>query len=237
MKPVLLLLPGLMCDATVWAPQVAHLSEHAQCLVVDFGLRDSLEAMARQALASTDAPRFALAGHSMGGRVALEVMRLAPGRVARLALLDTGTHPLAAGEAGARERAARLALLQLAREQGMRIMGQQWLTGMVHPDVPGSVLFESVLDMLERSSPAQYAAQINALLTRPDAAPLLPGVACPTLVLTGEQDVWSPPKQHAAMAQAIVGSRLSIVPHSGHMSTLEQPGAVSQAMQQWLLDA
>jgi pimeloyl-ACP methyl ester carboxylesterase len=235
MKPVLMLLPGLMCDAAVWAPQVAHLSAHAQCVVVDYGLRDSLEAMARQVLASTDAPRFALAGHSMGGRVALEVLRLAPGRVARLALLDTGTHPLAAGEAGTKERAARLTLLQLARDQGMRVMGQQWLTGMVHPDVLGSALFESVLAMLERSSPAQFAAQINALLTRPDAAPLLPGIACPTLVLTGEQDVWSPPQQHAAMAQAIVGARLSIVPHSGHMSTLEQPEAVARAMQQWLL--
>ena len=237
MKPVLILLPGLMCDAAVWAPQVAHLSAHAKCMVMDFGLRDSLEAMARQVLASTDETHFSLAGHSMGGRVALEVVRLAPGRVARLALLDTGTHPLAAGEAGAKERAARLALLQLARDQGMRVMGQQWLPGMVHPEVLGSPLFESMLDMLERSSPAQFAAQINALLTRPDAAPLLPGIACPTLVLTGEQDVWSPPKQHAAMAQAIAGAYLRIVPHSGHMSTLEQPMAVSQALQHWLLDA
>lgn len=235
MKPVLLLLPGLMCDAAVWAPEVAHLSAQAECVVVDYGLSDSLEAMARLALASTDAPRFALAGHSMGGRVALEVMRLAPQRVARLALLDTGTHPLAPGDAGARERANRLALLQLARDQGMRAMGQQWLAGMVHPDVLGSALFESILDMLERSSPAQFAAQINALLTRPDAAPLLPGIACPTLVLAGEQDVWSPPQQHAAMAQAIAGALLTVVPHSGHMIALEQPEAVAWALQQWLL--
>lgn len=235
MKPVLLLLPGLMCDAAVWAPQVARLSAQAQCVVPDYGLHDSLEAMARLALASTAAPRFALAGHSMGGRVALEVMRLAPQRVERLALLDTGTHPLAAGEAGAKERAARLALLQRARDLGMRVMGQQWLAGMVHTDVLGSALFESMLDMLERSSPAQFAAQIKALLTRPDAAPLLPGIACPTLVLTGEQDVWSPPIQHAAMARDIAGAHLSIVPCSGHMTTMEQPEAVAQALQRWLL--
>ena len=104
MKPVLLLLPGLMCDAAVWAPQVAHLSAHAQCVVADYGLRDSLEAMARQVLASTDAPRFAMAGHSMGARVALEVFRQAPERVNRIALLDTGYLPLAEGEAGQAEK-------------------------------------------------------------------------------------------------------------------------------------
>jgi pimeloyl-ACP methyl ester carboxylesterase len=186
-------------------------------------------------LDSTALARFALAGHSMGGRVALEVMRLAPERVERLALLDTGTHPLADGEAGAKERAGRMALVQLARDKGMRVMGQQWLPGMVHPDVMGSALFESVLEMLERSSPQQFSAQINALLTRPDAAPGLGDITCPTLVLTGEQDVWSPPAQHAAMAQVMAGAQLCVVPHSGHMSTLEQPEAVSRAMRQWLL--
>jgi pimeloyl-ACP methyl ester carboxylesterase len=105
----------------------------------------------------------------------------------------------------------------------------------VHPDVIGSALFESVLEMLECSSPEQFAAQTNALLTRPDATPGLSAITCPTLVLTGEQDAWSPPEQHATMAQAIAGAQLCIVPHSGHMSTLEQPEAVSQAMQQWLL--
>jgi pimeloyl-ACP methyl ester carboxylesterase len=235
MKPTLVLLPGLMCDAAVWAPQVLALSDLADCVVVDYGLCDSITDMAQLMLDSTAAERFALAGHSMGGRVALEVMRLAPERVERLALLDTGTHPLADGEAGAKERAGRMALVQLAHDQGMRVMGQQWLPGMVHPDVLGSALFESVLEMLQRSSPAQFAAQINALLTRPDAAPGLGAIACPTLVLTGEQDVWSPPAQHAAMAQVMADAELCIVPHSGHMSTLEQPEAVASAMRQWLL--
>ncbi|MEY4267867.1 MAG: hypothetical protein RIS90_2402, partial [Pseudomonadota bacterium] len=98
--PTLLLLPGLMCDASVWAPQVAALSPQAHCRVPDYGLRDSLTAMAQQVLDEAPAPHFALAGHSMGGRVALEVLRLAPQRVTHLALLDTGTHPRAAGAAG-----------------------------------------------------------------------------------------------------------------------------------------
>ena len=234
MQPTLLLLPGLMCDAAVWAPQVQALGTQVNAVVLDYGLRDSLTAMAQHALDTAPTPTFALAGHSMGGRVALEVMRMAPERVERLALLDTGTHPLAEGEAGVRERAGRIALLGTAQRLGMRAMGAQWATGMVHPGQRNTPLFESILDMLERSSPAHFAAQINALLTRPDAAPLLPRIQCPTLVLTGREDTWSPPAQHAQMAAAIAGASLVVIEHCGHMSTMEQPGAVSAALEDWL---
>jgi len=236
MKSSLILLPGLMCDAAVWAPQVQQLSELADCVVADYGLCDSLVDMAQQVLADAPASRFALAGHSMGGRVALEMMRLAPERVERLALLDTGIHPLSLGEAGEKEKSGRMALVELAQQKGMRAMGLKWLPGMVHPDVLGTVVFDSVLDMLERSSPDQFAAQIKALLCRPDAAPVLTTISCPALVLTGEQDRWSPPAQHAAMAGAISGARLSIIEHCGHMATLEQPLLVGQSMRQWLLN-
>jgi pimeloyl-ACP methyl ester carboxylesterase len=229
-----MLLPGLNCDAAVWAPQVAALKGLANCRIPAWGLRDTLTAMAQQVLDETPTERFALAGHSMGGRVALEVMRLAPQRVERLALLDTGTHPLAAGEAGEKERAGRMALLKIAQEQGMRVMAQEWAKGMVHPDRIGGPIFEEVLAMFDRGSAAQYAAQINALLKRPDAAPLLPGITCPTLVLTGRQDAWSGPAQHEAMAAAIPGAQLVIVEDSGHMTTMEQPQAVSAAMAAWL---
>ena len=232
--PSLLLLPGLMCDVSVWAPQVAALSPQARCHVPDYGLRDSLTAMAQQVLDDAPVERFALAGHSMGGRVALEVMRMAPQRVTHLALLDTGTHPRAAGAAGDKERAGRMALLAVAQAQGMRAMGQQWLRGMVHPNVVDTPLYEDMLAMLARSSPAQFAAQIQALLDRPNAAPQLPAVSCPTLVLTGRQDAWSPPEQHEAMAQAITGAQLCIVEECGHMSTLEQAGAVNAALAGWL---
>lgn len=234
MLTTLMLLPGLNCDAAVWAPQVAALQGQANCVVPAWGLRDTLTAMAQQVLDEAPTERFAMAGHSMGGRVALEVMRLAPQRVERLALLDTGTHPLAAGEAGEKEKAGRMALLKIAREQGMRVMAQEWAKGMVHPDRIGGPIFEEVLAMFDRGSAAQYAAQINALLTRPDAAPLLPGITCPTLVLTGRQDAWSGPAQHEAMAAAIPGAQLVIVEHSGHMCTMEQPQAVSEALADWL---
>ncbi|MFN8992695.1 MAG: alpha/beta fold hydrolase, partial [Pseudomonadota bacterium] len=222
------------CDAAVWAPQVAALQGQARCVVPAWGLRDSLTAMAEQVLAEAPTERFAVAGHSMGGRVALEVMRLAPQRVERLALLSTGTHPLPAGEAGEKEKAGRMALLGMAREQGMRAMAREWAKGMVHPARVGSAIFEQVLDLFERGSADQFAAQIQALLQRPDAAPLLPAIPCPTLVLTGRQDSWSGPAQHEAMAAAIPGAQLTIVEDSGHMCTLEQPQVVSEALAGWL---
>ena len=235
MTPTLLLVPGLVCDQAVWAPQIQALSPQVHCHVPDYGLRDSLGDMAQHVLDTAPAHRFALAGHSMGGRVALEVLRLAPERVQRLALLDTGTYPLAEGDAGARERAGRMGLLQTAERLGMRAMAAQWAKPMLHPSRHGTPLFDAVLDMLERSSAEQYAAQINALLNRPDAGLLLPSITCPTLLLTGHDDLWSPPEQHARMAAAIAGAQLCIIETCGHMSTLEQPEAVTAALQQWLL--
>lgn len=234
MPTTLMLLPGLNCDAAVWAPQVAALKDQARCVIPAWGLRDSLTTMAEQVLAEAPTERFSVAGHSMGGRVALEVFRLAPQRVERLALLSTGTHPLAVGEAGVKERAGRMLLLEIAHAQGMRAMGQQWARGMVHRDRLDTPLFEHVLDMLARGSAEQYAAQIKALLNRPDAGPLLPTIACPTLVLTGREDAWSGPAQHEAMAAAIPNATLAIIEHCGHMCTLEQPQAVNEALAAWL---
>ena len=234
MSETLMLLPGLNCDAAVWSPQVQALASQAQCVVPAWGLRNSLTAMAQQVLDEAPSERFNLAGHSMGGRVALEVMRLAPQRVQRLALMSTGVHPLPPGEAGEKERAARMLLLKLAQTQGMRAMAREWARGMVHPDRLDTPLYESVLDMLERGSAAQYAAQIKALLARPDAAPQLPQLRCPTLVLTGREDTWSGPAQHEAMAAAIPGAQLAIVERCGHMCTLEQPQAVNEALADWL---
>jgi pimeloyl-ACP methyl ester carboxylesterase len=234
----LMLLPGLMCDADVWAPQVQALAGRARCVVPAWGLAVSLTAMAAQVLREAPTARFALAGHSMGGRVALEVLRLAPQRVERLALLDTGYLPIPAGEAGERERAGRMALLALARTDGMRAMGRQWASGMVHPDQLHTPQFNRVLAMIERSPPAQFAAQIEALLGRPDMTDVLPQVRCPTLVLCGRQDVWSNVAQHEAMVDRIrqgrPDARLLVVEDCGHMCTFEQPEAVSAALGDWL---
>lgn len=229
----LVLLPGLLCDAAAWAAQRDALPG-VDCQVPDYGTLDSLGAMAELVLAQQPAPRFSLAGHSMGARVALEIVRRAPQRVERLALLDTGVDPLAPGDAGAAERTRRLALLALARERGMRTMGRDWARGMVHPARLDTPLFDAVLDMIERKTPAIFAAQIAALLARPDATEVLRGVRCDTLLLCGRQDAWSPLARHEQMQALQPDARLVVIEDSGHMSTMEQPAAVSAALQDWL---
>lgn len=228
----LLLLPGLMCDAATWAPQMAALGRSAT--VVDYGDADSVAAMAEAALAVAPPGRFALAGHSMGGRVAFELHRRAADRVERLALLDTGCAPLAAGEAGEKERAGRLALLRLAQRDGVRAMARQWAQGMLHPARLQGPVFDAVLDMFDRRSAARFERQIRALLARPDACPELARIACPTLLLTGSHDAWADAAQHEAMRQRIAGARLVVVPDCGHMTTIEDPAAVNAALTAWL---
>jgi pimeloyl-ACP methyl ester carboxylesterase len=230
----LLLLPGLLCDADVWADQVDAIGPAFRCVVPRYHDLDSIAAMARRVLQHAP-PRFSLAGHSMGGRVALEVVRSAPGRVARLALLDTGYEARPAGEQGAREACQRRHLVDVAREQGMHAMGVEWARGMVHPArLADSALMSRILAMIERQTPQAHAAQIQALLDRPDASDVLPRIRCPTLVACGREDAWSPVARHEAMAALIPGCTLEVFERCGHMSTLERPADVAAALRVWL---
>jgi pimeloyl-ACP methyl ester carboxylesterase len=235
-KPTLLLIPGLLCDEAVW-PQAAALRSIANVVIADHGECDSLSAMAAVALAKIPGQGpIAVAGHSMGGRVAYEVYRQAPQRVVKLAVLDTGYEPLEPGEQGEKEKQKRLALLDIARKQGMRAMGIQWAKGMVHPDrLQDAKLMNDIHDMIERKTADQFAAQINALLTRPDGGAVLSKVSCPTLVLCGEQDYWAPVSQHQEIAAMIPNSQLNIVPNCGHMSTMERPDELLGILREWLL--
>jgi pimeloyl-ACP methyl ester carboxylesterase len=233
-KTSLILVPGLLCDEVVWAHQADSLADLADLRIATNGARDSLVTMAEAIIAQAPS-RFALAGHSMGGRVALEVLRRVPDRVTALALLDTGYAPLPGGELGEREVAGRLALVEKARRHGMRAMGWEWLQGMVYPSrLSDAVLVNAILDMIERKTADLYAAQTKALIARPDATPLLAKIRCPTLVLCGREDLWSPPHRHEEIANKVPGSSLTVIPYCGHMSTMEQPGAVSAALRSWL---
>ena len=232
--PTVLLLPGLMCDQAVWETQKQTLSQQFSCVIPDYGMANSIAQMAECALALVPSGPLHVVGHSMGGRVAMEIARQVPERLSKLVLMDTGLDPLAPGEGGESEKRTRLALLKLARAQGMRAMGRQWAGGMVHPDLRHSPLFEQVLDMLERSSPDKFEAQITALLNRPDAGPVFAGLACPILLMAGRQDLWSPVARHQAMAQLNPGAHLVVVENSGHMTTMEQPDFVNQALVQFL---
>jgi pimeloyl-ACP methyl ester carboxylesterase len=166
MTEPLILVPGLMCDEAVWAQQFEVLGAGRPVHIASHGLSDTIEAMAERIL-SNAAPRFALAGHSMGGRVALEVMARAPERVSRLALLDTGYEPLASGEPGQREKAGRLRLLAIAQRDGMLPMAHDWARGMVHPDrLADASLMDAIHSIIARAGVALPAPAPNVFPVR-----------------------------------------------------------------------
>jgi pimeloyl-ACP methyl ester carboxylesterase len=225
-----------MCDQTVWLDQIAALEGIADSQVADYGSLNSLPAMAEATL-RTAPPKFALAGHSMGGRIAMEMFRQAPERITHLCLMDTRYHPLPAGEAGEKEKAGRYALLDIAFQKGTRVMGEEWIKGMVHPDRLGdSLLIGSILDMFARKSANIFQAQQTALLSRPDAGMLMSQIQCPTLILCGREDSWSTPEWHQSMAREIAGAKLAVMEKCGHMSTMERPAEVSAALREWLTE-
>lgn len=228
---MLIFLPGLICDSRIYAPQTAHFADsHA---VNSYGMADSLAEMARVALQQASergAERFDLFGHSMGGRVALEVYRQAPERVRRLALVSTGVHAL-----GENEPAKREALKAIGHDNGFETLVDEWLPPMVadaHRTDPA--IYPPMKDMCLSMGQEVFDAQINALVNRPEVEALLPQIACPTLVMTGELDVWAPPAQHEGIAARIPNSQLVVVPGAGHMIQLEAPEAVNEAITDWL---
>lgn len=228
-RPRIVLLPGLLCDASIWAAQVAALQPYADVAVADFSQEDSLEGMARTALALKAGPIVAI-GHSMGARVALQMVRLARDRITHLCLMDTGVHPKREGEERQRQ-----VLVDLAFEQGMAALAERWLPPMVHEDrADDPALMAPLKAMVMRASPEQHRRQIRALLNRPDTRPLLPTIVCPTLVMVGRQDRWSPVTQHEEIAASIPNAELVIIEDSGHMTPVEQPDQVSQALLRWL---
>ena len=233
--PHLILVPGLMCNETSWDPILPALSAQAACQVVSHGEADSLTQMAQQILDAAPA-QFDLAGHSMGGRVALEVVRMAPERVRRLALLGTGFKPKEAGEAGEKEAQGRQALLDLAQTQGIRAMATAWVQNMVAPSrLKDEALIEAIVQMFERKSVATFQRQIKALLTRPDATEVLRQVRVPTLVMAGEFDAWASPQQHQDIANLIpTPPPMQVVNGAGHMMMMEKPEAVAALFSAWL---
>jgi len=228
---MLLFCPGLICDPRLFEAQLAAFPQSRA--VQSYGLADSLAEMAAITLSVADeagAERFDLFGHSMGGRIALEVYRRAPQRVRRLALASTGVHPVGEAEPGKRG-----ALQQLGHEQGFEALVDAWLPPMVAEANRGNgALYQPMRQMCLDQGQAQFDAQIKALLGRPEVASLLPTISCPTLVMTGEHDGWAPPHQHEEIAAAIPDSELVIVPGAGHMLPAEAPEAVNAAIAAWL---
>lgn len=228
-KPVLYILPGLLCDGSIFTHQKEGLADICDVRSPDFRGFDSIVAMAQHVL--DNAPRkFSLAGFSMGGRVALQVMRLAPERVERLCLFDTGA---TAEPAGGTEK--RKPLVELAYKKGMSALAAFWLPPMLAPRRREDEAFKKPLvDMILRNSPEDHEKQIKALVERPDATPLLPTLKCPVLVICGAQDEWSTPEQHREMAAAIPGAELAIIEDAGHFISVEQPEEFTQLMRRFM---
>ncbi|MDB5370903.1 MAG: Hydrolase, alpha/beta domain protein [Roseomonas sp.] len=226
----LLLLPGLLCDETLWRDQIAALADAARCQVADLTLDAGLDGMALRALANAP-PRFALAGLSMGGYVALEIMRRAPERVTHLALFDTSARPDT--EEQARRRRGLMALTRSGQFKGVT---PRLLPSLLHPAHLDGPLGRAVRDMAERVGREAFLRQQQAILQRPDSRPLLPGIAVPTLVAVGEQDILTPPELAEEMAAAIPGARLARIPQAGHLPSMEQPEAVNALLRAWLAE-
>lgn len=228
MREQIVLMPGLLCDGSVFTHQIAALSRHADVKVADFSQDDSIEGMARTALGLFDGP-VSLIGFSMGGRAALQAIRLAPERVKRLCLMDTGATPPREGEPAQRQP-----LVDLAYTEGMGALAARWLPPMLHIDrEQDPALIGPLTEMVKRASPAQHERQIKALLTRPDARGVLPGITCPVLVMVGRQDRWSTLAQHEEMAAVIPGAELAVIEEAGHFVSVERPDAVTRALMGW----
>jgi pimeloyl-ACP methyl ester carboxylesterase len=231
MKQSLVLLPGLLCDAALWEPQTSDLADVAEFFVADFTSQDSIGEMAASVLRAAPCEEFALAGLSMGGYVAQEIMRQSPQRVTKLALLDTRSRAELPEETERRQE-----LMQLAQSgRNFTPVTNRMLPFLVHASrINEAPLVEVIRDMAQRIGIEAYLRQQHAIIARPDYRTLLAEISCPTLVLCGRQDRLTPLENSEQMAKSIPGADLVIVEECGHMSTLERPAQVNSALRTWL---
>ncbi len=225
----IVLVPGLNGSARLYASQIPALWRFGPVTVADHTRDDSIAAIARRILAAAP-PRFALAGLSMGGYLAFEIMRLAPQRVAKLALLDTGARADSTQQSERRRPA-----IETAKNDGFRKVTDDSFFFFVHPDRYGdAALKELVRLMAVETGLEAYLRQQQAIMTRPDSRPGLSAIECPTVVVVGEQDKGTPPELAREIAGAIAGSRLAVIPDCGHLSTIERPEAVTEILVEWM---
>jgi pimeloyl-ACP methyl ester carboxylesterase len=226
----LVLVPGLLCDRRLWRHQVDAIDGDFKCWVADHTRSDTMAGVAADVLRDAPFERFALAGLSMGGYVALEIMRRAPQRVARLALLDTSARsdtPM--------QLEKRRGLISLARRGRFVGVTQALLPLFLHPSrVKDEKLVTTVREMSRNIGGDAFIRQEQAIMSRSDSLPLLKTIACPTLVLCGRQDAVAPLDRHDEMAKGIPESTLKVIEECGHLSTLERPAEVSLALKRWL---
>lgn len=226
----LVLIPGLLCDGALWEHQIEHLEDIADCVVGDTRHDDAVRSIADRILGA--APEtFALAGFSMGGYVCFEIMRQAPERVTKLALLNTSAMP----DDAARSQ-QRVELMKLAQVGEFRGVAPRLLPQLIHPDrLTDGTLTDAIMDMTQRVGRDAFLRQQQAIMWRVDSRPMLASIAVPTLVLCGRQDTLMPVERHAEIATAIESARLCIIEDCAHMSPMERPQAVTAMLRDWLI--
>ena len=223
------LIPGLLASARLYAGQIPPLWRVGPVTIADHTRDDSMSAIARRILA-TAPPRFALIGLSMGGYIAFEILRQAPERIVRLALLDTSARADAA-----EQTAMRRAQMTLASQGRLTEVVAQQFPRLVHRARRSDAALREVFDLMAGEvGAAAFIRQQTAILGRSDSRPMLGSIRCPTLVLVGDGDELTPPELAAEIAAGIDGARLVTVPQCGHLSTLEQPQEVTRALLEWL---
>jgi pimeloyl-ACP methyl ester carboxylesterase len=225
----IVLIPGLLCSPRLYGEQLPDLWRFGPLFIADHTRDDSVAGMARRILAAAP-PRFALAGLSMGGYVAFEIMRASPERVARLALLDTAARPDTPEQSD--RRRAQIALGQSGRFG--EVLDQLFSVWVHRARRSDEALRRIVQRMAEETGTEAFARQQTAIMTRPDSRPGLAGIRCPTLVLVGDGDEATPPDRAAEMAKGIAAARLVTIPECGHLSPLERPQHVTRALVDWL---
>jgi pimeloyl-ACP methyl ester carboxylesterase len=228
----LLFIPGLLCTAELFAPQVATLWPYGPITVASTLEGETIAQMASAILAQAP-PEFALIGLSMGGMISLEIMRQAPERVRKLALLSTSAQPASPEQAAVYER-----LLAQARQGDATTVLGEALISVLYPAHQTDLALQAVNRRMGAAiGVAGLARHVTAVLARADSRPSLAAIAVPTLVLVGEQDQLTPPDLARELAAGIAHAQLVIVPECGHGSTIEQPQAVNQALQEWLMSS
>lgn len=223
-----LLVPGLNCDARVYAGVAQALWPFGPVTIADHKTGDRVEKIAKSILADAP-PRFALIGFSMGGYVCFEILRQAPERVLKLGLLDSTARPDSEESTANRRR-----LIALAQKGRFIDVIEQTFPKSVHPENAGnSDLYAIHRGMAEANGPAIFEQQQEAIIHRPDSRLLLGSIDVPTLIVVGEGDQIIPPDAAREMHAAIAGSKLLVVPRAGHLALLEQPEPVHAALKKW----
>jgi pimeloyl-ACP methyl ester carboxylesterase len=225
----LILIPGLLCTEALWRPQIEALSDISDIWVPDTTRRHTMAETAKDILAAAPS-EFALAGLSMGGYISFEILRRAPKRVTKLALLDTNAR------ADLPEQAANRRIAMNQVEQGeFRGVTDTLIPNLIHPDRLGDkALVDVVKEMATDVGKDAFIRQQTAIIGRRDNRPLLPTISCPTLVVVGREDALTPPKVAQEMADGIPNAELVIIENCGHLSTLERPEEVTSHMRRWL---